>query len=64
MHIRRIRADDWGPVWPMLQATFASGDTYAFAPDSSEEDIYKLWVQAPLATYLACLDDGSIAGTY
>lgn len=48
----------------MLRATLASGDTYAFAPDSSEEDIFNLWVQAPLATYVACLDDGSIVGTY
>ena len=64
MHIRRLRAEDWGQVWLMLQATFASGDTYAFAPDSTEEEIYKLWVQAPWATYLACLDDGTIVGTY
>jgi ribosomal protein S18 acetylase RimI-like enzyme len=48
----------------MLQATFAAGDTYAFAPDTSETEIFKAWVQAPLATYVACADDGSIAGTY
>jgi ribosomal protein S18 acetylase RimI-like enzyme len=48
----------------MLQATFAAGDTYAFAPDTSETEIFKAWVQAPLATYVACTDDGSIAGTY
>lgn len=48
----------------MLQATFASGDTYAFAPDSSEEEIFRLWVQAPQATYVACSDDGAVAGTY
>jgi ribosomal protein S18 acetylase RimI-like enzyme len=47
-----------------LQATFAAGDTYAFAPDTGEAEIFKAWVQAPLATYVACADDGSIAGTY
>lgn len=64
MHIRRFQTEDWAPVWPLLRTTFASGDTYAFAPDSSEDEIFKLWVQAPLVTYVACLDDGSIAGTY
>jgi ribosomal protein S18 acetylase RimI-like enzyme len=48
----------------MLQATFAAGDTYAFAPDTGESEIFKAWVQVPLATYVACADDGSIAGTY
>lgn len=48
----------------MLQATFAAGDTYAFAPDSSEDEIQKLWVQAPKATYVACAEDGAILGTY
>lgn len=48
----------------MLQATFATGDTYAFAPDSSEDEIHKLWVQAPKATYVACAEDGAILGTY
>lgn len=64
LHIRRIQPADWGQVWPMLQSTFAAGDTYAFAPDSSEDEIHRLWVQAPQATYVACAEDGSIAGTY
>ena len=64
MHIRHFRDEDWGQVWPLLRATFASGDTYAFAPDSSEDDVFKAWIQAPLATFVACADDGSLAGTY
>jgi ribosomal protein S18 acetylase RimI-like enzyme len=64
LHIRRFHPDDWAQVWPLLRATFASGDTYAFAPDSGEAEVFKLWVEAPLATYVACTGDGTIAGTY
>jgi ribosomal protein S18 acetylase RimI-like enzyme len=64
MHIRRIQPEDWAQVWPMLQATFAAGDTYAFAPDIAEADCFQVWVEAPLATYVACSDDGSLVGTY
>jgi ribosomal protein S18 acetylase RimI-like enzyme len=64
MQIRPFRSENWPHLWPLLQATFAAGDTYAFAPDSSEEDIFKAWVEAPRATYVASLGDGSIVGTY
>ena len=62
--IRRFQPDDWVHLWPLLQATFAAGDTYSFAPDSSEEEIRKTWIDAPLATYVACAEDGKIIGTY
>ena len=64
MHIRRIQPEDWPQVWSILQATFVAGDTYAFAPDTTEAESLRLWVEAPLTTYVACSNDGSIAGTY
>jgi len=64
VHIRRFHPDDWAQVWPLLRAIFAFGDTYAFAPGSSEAEIFKLWVESPQATYVACGGDGTIAGTY
>ena len=48
----------------MLHKTFASGDTYAFAPASTEAEILNAWVELPLATYVACSDEGAIIGTY
>ncbi|MEO8103145.1 MAG: N-acetyltransferase [Betaproteobacteria bacterium] len=62
--IRRYQQSDWPAVWPLLQATFASGDTYAFSPESSEVDIRKAWLEAPAATYVACAPDGRLLGTY
>lgn len=63
--IRRYQPDDWAAVWPLLRDTFASGDTYAFAPDSSEAEIRRAWIDAPQSTWVA-IDDatGALLGTY
>jgi ribosomal protein S18 acetylase RimI-like enzyme len=62
--IRRYQETDWPVVWPLLHATFASGDTYAFSPESTEAEIHKAWVEVPAATYVACTPDGQLLGTY
>ena len=62
--IRPFVAQDWPLVWPLLQTTFASGDTYAYPPDSTEADIYQAWIKLPLATYVACGAEGQLLGTY
>ena len=62
--VRRYQESDWPLLWPLLQATFASGDTYAFSPASNEAEIHTAWVEAPAATYVACAPDGNLLGTY
>ncbi|HMQ31253.1 MAG TPA: GNAT family N-acetyltransferase [Chloroflexaceae bacterium] len=62
--IRPFQEQDWPQVWPILRETFAAGDTYAFAPESDEAEIHRVWVELPLATYVACSDDGAVLGTY
>jgi RimJ/RimL family protein N-acetyltransferase len=62
--IREYCGDDWPQVWPILQATFATGDTYTFAPDSSEAEIHTAWIELPAATFVALDADGRIVGTY
>ena len=47
----------------MLRATFAAGETYSFAPDIGESEARKVWIDAPLATFVA-EQDGRILGTY
>jgi RimJ/RimL family protein N-acetyltransferase len=62
--IRRIAQADWPGVLRLLRTTFEAGDTYAFAPDSSEAEIHRAWVELPAATYVACAPDGGLLGTY
>ena len=53
MLIRELEPHDWSEVWPLLRATFAAGDTYSFAPDGSEADIRRAWIDTPRATFVA-----------
>jgi ribosomal protein S18 acetylase RimI-like enzyme len=62
--IRPFEQADWTAVWRLLHATFLAADTYAFAPESSEAEIHRAWVELPAATFVACASDGSVLGTY
>src|SRR4051812_18181540 len=62
--IRRFETTDWPEVWPLLRTTFATGDTYAYSPDSSEAKIHAAWIEAPDATFVARAEDGRLLGTY
>ena len=62
--IRPYAEADWPALWPLLHATFTTGDTYAYAPDSSEQEIRHAWTILPTATYVAVDDAGRILGTY
>jgi ribosomal protein S18 acetylase RimI-like enzyme len=64
INIRRHQEKDWPAVWGLLHATFSSGDTYAFSPESTETEIHTAWVEAPAATYVAYAPDGRLLGTY
>jgi RimJ/RimL family protein N-acetyltransferase len=61
----RLHEDrDWPAVWALLRDTFRDGDTYAFAPDSTEAEIHRIWIEVPSATFVACGADGTVLGTY
>ena len=62
--VRRYQAEDWPSVWSILHQAFAAGDTYAYAPETTEAEGHNIWVESPLATYVACDGDGSVVGTY
>jgi RimJ/RimL family protein N-acetyltransferase len=62
--IRRYRDSDWRAVWLLLRPAIEAGETYAFAPESTEGEIQAAWIDAASATYVACAADGSVVGTY
>jgi ribosomal protein S18 acetylase RimI-like enzyme len=62
--IRKYEESDWPATWTILHTTIAAGDTYSFAPHSTEEEIHKAWVEAPAATFVATDSDGRVVGTY
>lgn len=52
------------PVYPGMEGQYANtkisqispcfraGETYAFSPDITEEETYKVWVEIPAATFV------------
>jgi ribosomal protein S18 acetylase RimI-like enzyme len=62
--VRQFQENDWPAIWSFLQPTFAAGDTYTFAPDSTESEIHRAWIEVPSATFVACDEGGHIVGTY
>lgn len=62
--IRHCQESDWPALWALLHATFSTGDTYAYAPDSSEAEVHKAWIESPAATFVACAPDGALLGSY
>src|SRR5712691_3929219 len=62
--VRHYQETDWPFVWPILHTTFLAGDIYSFAPESTEAEIHKVWIELPAATFVACSTEGCILGTY
>ena len=62
--IRPFEEQDWASVWGMIEPVFRAGETYAFSPDITEKEAYKVWIEMPSATYVAVDEDNTILGTY
>jgi ribosomal protein S18 acetylase RimI-like enzyme len=62
--LHSIDESDWPAVWKLLEPVFRAGETYAFAPDISEVEAHKVWVEIPTMTYTAKDDNNEVLGTY
>jgi L-amino acid N-acyltransferase YncA len=63
LEIRKTSNIDWNHIWPIVRETFDRGDTYPYAPGTSKQDAYDIWMHSPAATYVA-IEEGKMAGTY
>lgn len=61
--IRPARPDDWPGIWHIFHQVVAAGDSYPYAPDTSEDDARRSWLEQPRGCYVA-EEDGRIVGTY
>ena len=61
--IAKLELSDWLLTWKIIEPVFRLGENYAFSPQISETDTYKVWVETPTATYLA-KNNNEILGTY
>ena len=63
MEIKLAHNEDFEQIWPVIHEVLRTGDTYPFAPDTSQKEAFHIWMEKPRATYVAVLDD-DIVGTY
>jgi ribosomal protein S18 acetylase RimI-like enzyme len=62
--IRQYKEEDWPARWSIVEPVFRSGETYAFSPNITEKEAYAVWIESPLATYVAINENNEIWGTY
>lgn len=63
LHIRKASANDFETIWPIFHAVVAESATYPYAKTTTKKQGYHLWMEVPLATYLA-EENGKTTGTY
>jgi L-amino acid N-acyltransferase YncA len=61
--IRLATDDDFEAIWQIFHEVVQGGDVFAYTPDTSREEAYRVWMQLPKATYVALLDD-TVVGSY
>jgi len=64
INIRPIEEMDWPDTWSIIEPVFRSGETYAFSPEITEEEAYKVWAIIPAETFVATDESNIILGTY
>lgn len=53
LEIRRAADEDKPGIWRIIEAVISTGDTYVFAPDSTEEEMLAYWCSPEKQTYVA-----------
>ena len=63
MQIRTATKQDWASIWPIFREIVSAGETYGYAPDTTQEQAENIWLDTPRKTFVV-EDQGSILGTY
>jgi RimJ/RimL family protein N-acetyltransferase len=64
VNVRQYRDSDWSAVLAIVRAALLTGDTYALAPESTDADIHRAWIELPTKTFVAYDTPGLLLGTY
>jgi len=63
IHIRKSNSTDANEIWEILKAIIQEGDSFAFSPQSTRDEMLDYWFSSSKFTYTAMLD-GKIVGTF
>ena len=63
MTIREAVKVDFDFIWPIFREIVKAGETYAYAPETTKKQAFKIWIETPRKTYVL-EEEGNILGTY
>lgn len=63
MQIREFVDADWPAVWEIIQEVVSAGETYAYDPDWSSDEMRAIWVEPPPGQTVVILDGDQVLGT-
>jgi GNAT superfamily N-acetyltransferase len=63
IHIRKSNSTDANEIWEILKSIIHEGDSLAYSPQSTKEQMLGYWFDKNKHTYTALLD-GKIVGTF
>jgi ribosomal protein S18 acetylase RimI-like enzyme len=61
--IRTATESDKPAIWKIIESVIATGDTYVFDPNSTEDEMIPYWFAPDKYVYVA-EDDGEVVGTF
>jgi len=64
LDIRPFESADWPAAWAALEPVLRAGETYSFPMDIQEAEAFKAWIEAPMATFVATDEAGTLLGLY
>jgi hypothetical protein len=64
IQIRHANEADAETIWNIFREVVEEGDAFVSDDFTPREDALAMWLGPDIATYVACLNDGRIAGAY
>jgi hypothetical protein len=61
--VRTVTNQDFDAIWDIFHRVVATGDTYAFSPNTTKDQAYSYWMPPQKKTYVATIND-EVVGTY
>ena len=61
--VRTVIDQDFDAIWDIFHRVVATGDTYAFSPNTTKEQAFSYWMPPQKKTYVATIND-EVVGTY
>ncbi len=63
IRIRKARNSDFDKIWEIFHPIVSAGDTYPYDPKINKTKARRIWLESPMATFVA-EKNGIIIGTY